>query len=97
MIGYRNRIMKLSIIYYPKMDRPWLLKREHGSYEQHAHFFTKKEAKKCRTLIDANKYPREEKYKIAMQRLLTEEEFKKLNKKPRYYNQNKGVKNIKHF
>ena len=89
--------MKLSIIYYPKMDRPWLLKREHGEYSQHAHFFTQKEAKKCRQLIDANKYPREEKYRIAMQRLLTEEEFKKLNKKPRYYNQNRGTRNVKCF
>ena len=89
--------MKLSIIYYSKMKRPWLVKREHGEYCQHAHFFTLKEAKKCRALIDANKYPREEKYKIAMQRLLTEEEFKKLNKKPRYYKQNRGVKNVKCF
>lgn len=99
MTGYRNlnRIMKLSIIYYPKMDRPRLLKREHGLYEQHAHFFTQKEAKKCRTLIDANKYPREEKYKIAMQRLLTEEEFKQLNKKPKYHNQNRGVKGSRCF
>ena len=89
--------MKLSIIYYPKMERPRLLKREHGLYEQHAHFFTQKEAKKCRKLIDANKYPRDKKYRIAMQRLMTEEEFKKLNKKPRYHNQNKGVKHAKGF
>ena len=84
--------MKLSIIYYPKMDRPWLLKREHGEYSQHAHFYTKKEALCCRKLIDACKYPREEKYRIAMQRLLTDEEFKRLNKKERYFNQNRGVR-----
>lgn len=72
------------------MDRPWLLKREGGKYEQHAHFFTKKEAIKCRQLIDNGRYPRNKKYKIAMQRLLTEEEFKKLDKKQRYYNVNKG-------
>ena len=84
--------MKLSIIYYPKMNRPWLLKREHGLYEQHAHFYTKKEALCCRRLIDACKYPREKKYRIAMQRILTEEEFKKLNKKQRYINQNCGVR-----
>ena len=53
--------MKLSIIYLPNLHRPWLLKREHGEYEQHAHFFTKKEALCCRKLIDANKFPREEK------------------------------------
>lgn len=74
------------------MNRPWLLKREHGEYSQHAHFFTKKEAIKCRRLIDANKYPRDKKYKVAMQRLLTEEEFKKLNKRERYVNQNCGVR-----
>ena len=78
--------MKLSIIYYPKMNRSWLLKREGGDYCQHAHFFTKKEALICRTLIDANKYPREKKYRVAMERILTKEEFKKLNKKPRYCN-----------
>lgn len=84
--------MQLSIIYYPKMNRPRLLKREHGEYSQHAHFYTKKEALCCRKLIDACKYPREEKYRIAMQRLLTDEEFKKLNKKERYFNQNCGVR-----
>lgn len=78
--------MKLSIIYYPKMKRPRLLKREHGEYEQHAHFYTKKEATKCRILIDSMVYPREKKYLIAVRRILTEEEFKKLNKRPRYCN-----------
>lgn len=83
--------MKLSIIYLPNLHRPWLLKREHGEYEQHAHFFTKKEALCCRKLIDANKFPSEEKYRIAMQRLLTDKEYKGLNKKPRYYKRNCGV------
>lgn len=49
MLIIKNKIdrntMKLSIIYYSKMDRPWLLKREHGSYEQHAHFLPKKRLK----------------------------------------------------
>lgn len=84
--------MKLSIYYYPKMNRAWLLKREQGSYAQHAHFYTKKEALECRKLIDCKRYPREDKYKIAMKRLLTEEEFKSLNKKQRYCNVNKGLK-----
>lgn len=78
--------MKLSIIYYPKMKRPRLLKREHGEYEQYAHFYTKKEATKCRILIDKQIYPRDKKYLIAMKRILTEEEYKKLNKRPRYCN-----------
>lgn len=83
--------MKLSIKYLPNLHRPWLLKREHGEYSQHAHFFTKKEALCCRKLIDANKFPREEKYRIAMQRLLTDKEYKGLNKKPRFYKKNCGV------
>lgn len=84
--------MKLSIIYYPKMNRPWLLKREHGDYEQHAHFYTKKECVKCRNLIDSGTYPKNKKFLIAMQRILTKEEFKKLDKKQRYYNVNKGIR-----
>lgn len=84
--------MKLSIIYYPKMERPWMLKRECGKYNQHAHFFEKKDAVKCRELIDRNKYPYNPDYRYAMKRILTEEEFKKLRKKQRYYNVNKGVR-----
>lgn len=47
-------------------------------------FLCKKDAENVRRLIDGNKYPYNKKYKIAMQRILTEEEFKKLNKKQRY-------------
>lgn len=83
--------MKLSIYHYPKMERCWLLKREHGKYSQHAHFHTKKEALLCRKLITQKKYPRERKYKYAIQRILSEEEFKMLNKKQKYYNVQKGV------
>ncbi|MET3616742.1 hypothetical protein ABID14_000362 [Peptoniphilus olsenii] len=68
--------MKLTIKYLHNLDRPWLLKREHGKYRQHAHMRTKKDAIKVRQLIDLNKYPLCRDYKIAMQRLLTEEEFK---------------------
>lgn len=85
--------MKLSIIFYPKMKRAFLLKREHGLYSQHAHFYSYKEADKCRKLIDANLYPKNKKYYVAMKRLLTKKEFKRLNRKPRYRNVNKGVKN----
>lgn len=84
--------MKLSIKYYPKMERAYLLKREHGEYSQHAHFYTRKEAIKCRNLIDSMTFPRDKKYVIAMKRILTESEFKALNKKPRYYCVNKGCR-----
>ncbi|NLY08561.1 MAG: hypothetical protein GXZ11_01465 [Tissierellia bacterium] len=83
--------MELAIHHYPKMERCWLLKRVHGEHSQHAHFYTKEEALLCRKLIDQNKYPREKKYKYAAQRILTEEEFKLLNKRPRYYNVQKGT------
>ena len=79
--------MKLSIKFKPSCEeRPWLLKREGGEYEQHAHLKTKKDAIKVRNLIDIGKYPYCKDYKIAMQRILTEEENKKLDKKERYFN-----------
>lgn len=82
--------MKLSIKFKPKCEeRPWLLVRVDGEYEQHAHLKTKKDAVKVRNLIDAWKYPYCRDYKVAMQRLLTEEEFKSLNKKLRYFNPSK--------
>lgn len=84
--------MNLSIIHTPKLERPYLLKREYGKYSQHAHFYNKKMVEKCRRLIDYNIYPYSKEFKIAMQRILTEEEFKKLNKKQRYFNVNKGAK-----
>ena len=83
--------MQLSIKYLKKcIERPWLLKRVGGKYEQHAHLRTRKDAIKVRQLIDANKYPYCKDYKIAMQRILTNEEYKNLNKKPRYKNRNRG-------
>lgn len=78
--------MKLSIIYFENLERPWLLKREDGEYEQHCHFKTKKDAHRIKHLIEINKYPGKKDEKYAMQRILTEEEFKKLDKKQRYYN-----------
>lgn len=83
--------IKLSIKYLKGFERPWLLKRDRGKHKQHAHFYTKKDAVKVRNLIDCNKYPFCKEYKIAMQRILTEEEFKALNKKQRYINNNKGI------
>lgn len=82
--------MKLSIKFKPRCDeRPWLLVRVGGKYEQHAHLKSKRDAIRIRNLIDAGKYPYCKDYKIAMQRLLTEEEFKSLDKKLRYFNPSK--------
>lgn len=83
--------MRLTIMYKPGCgDRPWLIKREGGAYEQHAHLHTKKDALRVRQIIDAGKYPYCKEYKIAVRRLLNEKEFKKLHKKQRYFNSQKG-------
>lgn len=85
--------MRLSIKFKPRCDeRPWLLVREGGDYSQHAHLKSKKDAVKVRNLIDAWRYPYCPEYKAAMKRLLTEEEFKSLDKKQRYYNSNRGIR-----
>lgn len=82
--------MNLIIKFKPRCDeRPWLIVREDGEYSQHAHMRTKKEALKVRNLIDRWVYPYNKNYKTAIQRLLTEEEFKSLDKKDRYFNRRK--------
>lgn len=82
--------MNLIIKFKPRCDeRPWLIVREDGEYSQHAHLRTKQEALKVRNLIDRWVYPYNKNYKIAVQRLLTEEEFKSLDKKDRYFNRRK--------
>lgn len=73
-----------------RMERPWLIVREHGAYEQHAHMHTRKDAESVRRLIDCGRYPHCREYKMAMQRLLSEEEFKALDKKQRYFNPQRG-------
>lgn len=79
--------MKIIIKYKPCCEeRPWLVVRENGEYNQHAHLRTKKEALKVRNIIDRWVYPYNKNYKIAVKRLLTEEEFKSLDKKDRYIN-----------
>lgn len=82
--------MNLKIYYLEKMKRPWLLKREYADYSCHAHFYNKSDALTVIRLIKACKYPYSDEYKIAMERILTKEEFKKLKKKTRYINVNKG-------
>lgn len=46
--------MKLDIKYKPTCkERPWLIVRVGGEYEQHAHMHTRKEAKLVRNIIDS--------------------------------------------
>ena len=85
--------MKLDIKYKPTCkERPWLIVRAGGEYEQHAHMHTKKEAMLVRNIIDRWVYPYNKNLKIAVRRLLTEEEFKSLDKKQIYFNSNKELK-----
>lgn len=78
--------MELKIEKYDNFERPFLLKRSDGEYEQHCHFKTKKEAERIKNLIEVKRYPKNDNDKYAMQRLLDEEEFKKLKKKDKYHN-----------
>lgn len=84
--------MVLRIKYLQGLDRPWLLKRVNGKYEQHSHFKTKKEAVKCKNRIEAWRYPHNSYQRTSMQRILTEEEFKSLNYKQQYFNSNRGMR-----
>ena len=83
--------MNISIKYLQSCcPRPWLVKRENGTYEQHAHMRTKKDALMVRRLIDAGNYPYSKEYEVAMRRLLYKDEFNCLNKKPQYHNSNRS-------
>lgn len=84
--------MNLYIRRFEHFDRPWLLKRVDGCYKQHCHFRTYEEAMEIKHLIEIWKYPKTKEQKQAMLRILTEEEFKTLKKKQRYFNPNKGVR-----
>lgn len=81
--------IKLSIRRLPsRMDRFSRIVWERGFYNQHAQTYMRRDAV-CR-LIDFGRYPHCKEYKTAMRRLLSEEEFKMLDKKPRYSNPQGG-------
>lgn len=77
--------IKISIRHLENLHRPWLIYRLGGAYQQHAHCRTKAEALHIRKLIDCKRYPEEEEHRVAVRRLLTEEEIRQLNRKPRYH------------
>ena len=74
-------------------SRGYILIRENGDYEQHAHL---KDEATCHTLIKLiknNKLPTSSYLRGSCIRLLDEEEYAMLKeKKQKYYNVNKGVK-----
>lgn len=84
--------MVLEIRYLKNLERPWLIKRVDGEYSQHSHMRKKKDVEEVKHLIEIKKYPSNKDQRIAMQRLLTDDEFRNLNKKQKYININKGVR-----
>ncbi|WP_138159615.1 hypothetical protein [Peptoniphilus catoniae] len=84
--------MVLEIRYLKNLERPWLIKRADGDYSQHSHMKRKKDVEKVKHLIEIKKYPDNKDQRIAMERLLTEDEFRSLNKRQRYININKGLR-----
>jgi hypothetical protein len=75
--------------------RDFVLVRKGYPYEFHAHF---KDLKGCKTLVklfEKKKIPFQEYYKLAMERITTEEEreqFTPQRKKLYYFNSQKGVR-----
>ena len=65
--------------------RPWLIKREGGEYRQHAHLKTQEDAERVRDLITQGRKAPCRDYRIAMQRILTPEEYGQLNAKPKFH------------
>ena len=80
-----------------RTNRDYVLIRKNGTYEQHAHFKRRSGAEKAITLIKLMVIPKSEYFRIALKRLLTEEEYSQLRVKPvkdRYYNVGKKVRRV---
>lgn len=75
-----------------KQHGSYIVRRVDGEYKQHAHISTMKGCKKLIGYIHSNTLPFSRYLQISCQRLLTEDEYRQLRKKQRYYNVNKGVK-----
>ena len=76
---------QIKIKHLENLHRPWLIYREGGRYDQHAHCETKEDAQRIKKLIACRRYPQKPRHRIAVERLLTEEEIRQLNRKPRYH------------
>lgn len=64
-----------------KVRRGYLLKRCYGDYKQHAHFRNYEGAIRCLDFIKDNELPRNDYFREALKRLLTDEEFSNLREK----------------
>lgn len=84
--------MNIQIRYIEGYERPWLIKRVNGKYEQHAHMRCHRDAVKVRNCINNKRYCKDKDIFNALRRLLTDKEFRELNRKEKYYKNNNGVK-----
>lgn len=86
------RNIEFDIQVYDNFEKPYLLKRVNGTYDQHCHFEEEQHALDCIRVIQNGLRPKDKNQANQIKRLLTDKEFLRLNKKERYYNQNCGVK-----
>lgn len=86
------RNIEFDIKFYDNFNKPYLLKRVNGTYDQHCHFEEEKDALDCIRIIQNGLRPKDKNQANQIKRLLTDKEFLRLNKKEKYYNQNCGVK-----
>lgn len=75
-----------------KQHGSYMVRRVDGEYCQHTHLSSKKGCKLLISFIHRNTLPSSRYLQISCQRLLTEDEYKRLRKKQRYYNVNHGIK-----
>lgn len=79
-------MIALEIDYFEDYERPWLVRRKDGEYEEHAHFTSEESAKDLQKKLNAKKYPNDKEGVEAINRILTPEEKAQLKKTPRYVN-----------
>lgn len=73
--------------------RGYVVIRDNGLYEQHAHLSTMNGCRLLMSFVKQNRMPNSKYLQVSCARLLTEEEYKTLKpKKQQYVNVNKGVR-----
>lgn len=82
--------LELEVKYIAQYERPYLIKRVNGEWDQHAHLCRKKDIKKLKGYIIRNELPDDKELRTAMWRLMTAKEFKGLKRKQKYYNRQNG-------
>lgn len=77
-----------------KQHGNYIVRRVDGEYSQHAHLSSMKGCKLLIRLIHTNTLPSSRYLQESCRRLLSEDEYKRLRKKQRYYNVNKGINKV---